>query len=124
VACFLIDESLPRAIGRALVAAGHDVTDVRDVGLRGASDDEVMARAISEARAVVAGDTDFANTLRFPLGSHAGIVVLRLPNEWDPTTRATRAAAAITEALQTQIAGVLIIVDPARIRVLGPTRSR
>ena len=30
VARFLIDESLPRAVGRALVAAGHDVIDARD----------------------------------------------------------------------------------------------
>lgn len=124
MARFLIDESLPRAVGRVLVAAGHDVIDARDVGLRGAPDDDVMARAISEARTVVAGDTDFANTLRFPPGSHAGIVVLRLPNEWDPATRATRAAQAISEALQSGITGVLIIVDPARIRVLRPIRSR
>jgi len=30
---------------------------------------------------VVAGDVDFANTLRFPPGSHPGILVLRLPND-------------------------------------------
>jgi predicted nuclease of predicted toxin-antitoxin system len=121
VARFLIDVSLPRAVGRALLGAGHDVVDARDVGLRGAPDDEVLARAISEGRAVVAGDVDFANTLRFPPGSHAGIVVLRLPNEWDPATRAKRAAQAIAEALQNETTGLLVIVDPARIRVLGPS---
>ena len=41
---FLVDESLPCAVTRALVAAGHDVVDVRDVGLRGASDDAIAAR--------------------------------------------------------------------------------
>lgn len=66
MARFLIDESLPRAVGRALVAAGHDVIDARDVGLRGAPDDEVMARAIADARTVVAGDTDFANRCGSP----------------------------------------------------------
>lgn len=123
MARFLIDESLPRSVGRALLNAGHDVIDARDVGLRGAPDDEVLARAISEGRTVVAGDIDFANTLRFPPGSHAGIVVLRLPNEWDPATRANRAAEAIAEALQSEITGLLVIVDPARIRVLGPSRA-
>jgi len=34
-AAVLIDESLPRAVGRVLAAAGHDVIDARDVGLRG-----------------------------------------------------------------------------------------
>jgi hypothetical protein len=34
VARFLIDESLPRAVTRELVAAGHDAVDARDVGLQ------------------------------------------------------------------------------------------
>jgi hypothetical protein len=34
VARFLTDESLPSAISRAFVAAGHDVVNARDVGLR------------------------------------------------------------------------------------------
>jgi len=69
VASFLIDESLPRAVGRALHAAGHDVVDARDVGLRGAADDRVLARAVSERRILMSGDVDFANALRFPPGS-------------------------------------------------------
>ena len=118
MASFLIDESLPRAVGRALVAAGHDVVDVRDIGLRGADDDAVMARAIAEHRIVVAGDVDFANTLRFPPGSHSGIFVLRLPMEWSPLERAARAVAALDESLSYAVAGGLVIVDPARVRVL------
>lgn len=77
---FLIDESLPRAVTRALVAAGHDVADVRDVGLRGASDDAIAARARETSSIVVSGDLDFSNALRFPPGTHPGIVVARLPD--------------------------------------------
>lgn len=123
MASFLIDESLPRAVGRALAAAGHDVVDVRDVGLRGANDDAVIARAIAERRVLVAGDVDFANALRFPPRSHSGIFVLRLPMEWSPQERAARAVAALDESLGYAVAGGLVIVDPARVRVLPAARS-
>jgi predicted nuclease of predicted toxin-antitoxin system len=118
VSAFLVDESLPRAVTRALLAEGHDVLDARDVGLRGATDDDVFARALHGARILISGDVDFANTLRFPPGSHAGIIVLRLPNSWSPSARALRAVTIIAEALHYLAEGALVIVDAARIRVL------
>lgn len=121
MAAFLVDESLPRIVTRELLAAGHDATDVRDVGLRGAPDDQVFARARSEKRIVISGDVDFANTLRFPPGSHAGIVVLRLPNDWPPAARSQRALLAIADVLPELAAGALVIVDPKRVRLLRPT---
>jgi predicted nuclease of predicted toxin-antitoxin system len=120
VARFLIDESLSRAVATALAAAGHDTLDARDCGLRGAPDGTVHARAVSEDRVLVSGDTDFANTLRFRPGTHPGIVVLRVPNEWSPAERAHRLVHALDEALLATIAGTTVIVAPARVRVLRP----
>jgi predicted nuclease of predicted toxin-antitoxin system len=117
----LVDESLPRAVTRKLLAAGHDALDVRDAGLRGAPDDAVFARALSDRRIVISGDVDFANTLHFPTGSHAGIVVLRLPNDWSPAARAARALAAVADVLSDLAGGALVIVDPVRVRLLRPT---
>lgn len=121
MAAFVVDESLPRIVTRELPAAGHDATDVRDVGLRGAPDDHVFARALSEQRIVISGDVDFANTLRFPPGSHVGIVVLRLPNDWSPDARARRALLAIADVLPELAEGALAVVDPKRVRLLRPT---
>jgi predicted nuclease of predicted toxin-antitoxin system len=44
LAAFPIDESLPRAVTRALGSA-YDVVDVRDIGLRGATDDAIAGYA-------------------------------------------------------------------------------
>jgi predicted nuclease of predicted toxin-antitoxin system len=109
VARFLVDESLPRSVTTALVAAGHDAVDARDSGLRGASDAMVYARAVTEDRIVVSGDTDFANALRFPPGSHPGIIVLRVPNSWTPSERARRLANALDDALLVAVPKWLVV---------------
>jgi predicted nuclease of predicted toxin-antitoxin system len=123
MARFLVDESLPRSVTSALAAAGHDALDARDCGLRGAPDDAVHARAVAEGRILVSGDTDFANTLRFRLGTHPGIVVLRVPNALSPAERARRITEALDSAVLAAIAGATVIVDPARVRVLRPPGS-
>jgi len=118
VAAFLIDESLPRAVTRALVAAGHDVVDARDVGLRGATDDAIAARARETSSLVVSGDLDFSNALRFPPGTHPGIVVVRLPDVITPADMAARIVAAIA-AVGADLKGAITIVEATRVRVFG-----
>jgi predicted nuclease of predicted toxin-antitoxin system len=122
VAKFLIDESLPRRVGAGLAAARHDVLDVRDIGLRGAPDGVIHARAVADDRILVSGDTDFANTLRFRLGTHPGIVVIRVPSSWSPTDRSERLVLALDDALLAAIKGATVIVEPARVRVLRASR--
>ena len=111
-------ESLPRAVTRALVAAGHDVADVRDVGLRGAPDDAIAERARETSSVVVSGDLDFSNALRFPPGTHPGIVVARLPDTVSPTDMAARIVEAVA-TLGAALHGSITIVEVARVRVFG-----
>jgi predicted nuclease of predicted toxin-antitoxin system len=117
---FLVDESLPRAVTRALTSGGYDTVDVRDAGLSGATDAEVARTASAEGRIVVAGDTDFANALRFPPGTHPGIIVLRLPNAWTPRERAERLVAALDSTLVGELSGAIVIIEPSRVRMIAP----
>jgi predicted nuclease of predicted toxin-antitoxin system len=116
---FLVDESLPRAVTRALASAGYDTVDVRDAGLRGSTDAAIALTAAAERRIVVAGDTDFANALTFPPGTHPGIIVLRLPNAWTPTQRATRLMAALDATLVASLPGAIVIIEPSRVRMIA-----
>jgi predicted nuclease of predicted toxin-antitoxin system len=118
VASFVVDESLPRAVTRGLLAAGHDVVDVRDIGLRGATDDAIAAHARATSGIVVSGDLDFSNALRFPPGSHPGIVVARLPDVLSPDDMASLIVTAI-DALGADLNGAIVIVEPTRTRVFG-----
>jgi predicted nuclease of predicted toxin-antitoxin system len=60
--------------------AGHEVEDVRDVGLRGQSDDDIFVYTQARDAPLIAAKKDFADILRFRPGTHAGIVVVRVPN--------------------------------------------
>jgi len=42
---FLIDEDLPRSLKSELIKRGYNAIDVRDVGLRGQSDDKIYKYA-------------------------------------------------------------------------------
>lgn len=42
---FLIDEDLPRSLKGELIKRGYNAIDVRDVGLRGQSDDKIYKYA-------------------------------------------------------------------------------
>jgi predicted nuclease of predicted toxin-antitoxin system len=78
---FLIDEDMPRSTWTALQHAGFECLDVRDLGLRGATDGLVYERAQEEGWILLTQDLGFASSLRFPPGTHKGIVVARFPDQ-------------------------------------------
>ena len=117
MAGFLIDEDLPRSLSREMRAAGFDAVDVRDVGLRGRPDEEVLEHAVREHRAVVTADVGFGNILRFPLGEHGGIIVIRFPNEVPIRDLNREVLAAISWLGDDDMAGNVVTVLPGRIRI-------
>lgn len=114
---FLVDEDMPRSTGPALRSAGYDAVDARDVGLGGQPDSAVFAYAQSHGRIILTADKGFANILQFPLGTHAGIVVVRFPNTM-PTTRINQEIVSQLTSIQGQsLVGALAIIDPGWIRL-------
>ena len=76
----LLDENLPHSVATKLRTVGFDVSTVADLQAGGAGDSEVLRLAAAARRVLVTRDLDFSDILRFPLGTHCGIVVIRLPN--------------------------------------------
>ena len=63
---FLVDEQLPPALARWLVAEGHEAEHVYDLGLTGLSDTQVTQRALKTGAVVVTKDEDYLSLrLRF-----------------------------------------------------------
>ena len=117
MARFLIDEDLPRSLAPRLTASGLAAEDVRDRALRGHPDDAVFRHAVAHGFALLSGDLGFANLVRFPLGTHHGIVVARFPNNWPVEALNAALQAALRGLTDDEIAGNLIIIEPGRVRL-------
>lgn len=114
---FVIDEDLPRSVAPAIERLGYKAMDVRDHGLRGACDARVFAFAQSMKAVLVTGDRGFGNLLTYPPERHAGVLLVRLPNEATLTETIERVTAGI-RIYETEVpSGLLVIVEPNRIRL-------
>jgi predicted nuclease of predicted toxin-antitoxin system len=87
---------------------------VGEVGLWGASDSLILEWAQSDGSIVITFDEDFADARMFPVGSHCGVIRLRV---WPTTIEATQAALdrVLAEVPDTVLRGSLVIVDQSRI---------
>ncbi|MDX2233202.1 MAG: DUF5615 family PIN-like protein [Hyphomonadaceae bacterium] len=113
---FLADESCPDPVVDALEEAGFDI--VRSVTtMRSATDDSVLAAAVSEGRIVIAQDRDFGELILRRGLPAAGYVLLRLKGrDW------TRVSQRVVEAIQTarSLENSVLVINwtTARIRPL------
>jgi len=114
---FVVDEDMPRSVAHGLRDRGYEVLDVRDCGLRGRSDDEIFNLAQKEGAIILTGDMGFGNLLRFPLGSHSGIVLVRFPNEISVSELNHQINKAFNLLDEHDFKGNLIILEPGKIRI-------
>ena len=77
---FIVDECTGSAVAKWLAVQGHDVFSVFDEA-RGIDDDEVLKRALDEARILITNDKDFGEKVYREDILHHGIIFLRLTNE-------------------------------------------
>jgi predicted nuclease of predicted toxin-antitoxin system len=112
-----VDEDLPADIAGLLRAAGYDATTVYSQQYTGLPDDQLWPKVQEEQRMLFTADKGFANARVHPPGSHAGIVLFRLPRE-------SRAGyIRLSEFLIAQmklddLVGAIVVVSPDAIRVL------
>ena len=117
---FLIDADLPRSANEIVRRFGHDVVDVRDVGLRHAKDREIARYAQNEKRCLITGDFDFSDIRNYPPSEYPGIIVLTLHR-----TATSRYINQLLEGFMkqdkiiAQLQSKLAIVEPGRVRLRG-----
>jgi predicted nuclease of predicted toxin-antitoxin system len=114
----LLDQNIPEEITAWLRVrqSTWQVTHVKEAKLDGRPDSEIFRWAQSRHAIVITYDEDFADARSFSLGSHYGIVRLRV---WPTTAEQTQNA---LERLMAQvplsdIPGSLIIIDNQKIRL-------
>jgi predicted nuclease of predicted toxin-antitoxin system len=78
VIALLLDAGLPRGAAADLRAAGWDVHHVADLGLGAARDEEILAAAERDGRAVVTLDNDFPHLLFLEGAAKPSVILLRM----------------------------------------------
>lgn len=115
---FLLDQNVPQEIVAWLQEQrpGWLIEHVNQIGLRGQPDRDIFLWAQANQAIVVTYDEDFADVRMFPLGSHWGIVRLRV---WPTTVESTQAALQrlISLVPVEKLRGSLVIIDPSKIRL-------
>jgi predicted nuclease of predicted toxin-antitoxin system len=74
---YVVDANLSPRLAVLLRDAGHDAVHVRDIGLRTASDDEIIDYAISADRIVISHDTDFGTLVAYRELSKPSFILIR-----------------------------------------------
>jgi predicted nuclease of predicted toxin-antitoxin system len=112
-----VDEDLPNDIENVVRAAGHDTITVYAQGHTGMPDEQLWPIVQQEQRMLFTADKGFANARVYPPGTHAGVVLFRLPRE----SRAgyIRLAQFLLAQVQLEdLVGAIVVVSPDAIRVL------
>lgn len=112
----LIDESLSHHVATRLADTGHDALHLRDLGLLGARDDQVLAAARQERRTLVSADTDFGTLLALSGASEPSVVLLRR-SERRTAERAVVIDSAIRAAGDELEHGAIVVIEPYRLRL-------
>ena len=97
------------------------VRHVTDIGLNGATDQAIFEWAQRHEAIVITFDEDFADTRMYPVGTHAGVIRLRI---WPTTTEATEAALGrlLATTPDAALPGSLVVIDNQRIRIRRTAR--
>ena len=112
----LADENISPNSVASLRNLGFDIIHVREIGLRGKPDEEVMDYAMKEDRVLVTIDSDFADIRKYPPGTHGGIIRMRLK------FCSARAVSACLELLlkalsEKDVKGNLVVTDGEKYRI-------
>ena len=117
MATFVIDEDMHRSVAKVLTQLGHQAIDIRDRGLRGKPDDVVFQFAQRQQAVLLTADLGFGNTLRFPLRTHAGILITRFPTELSTDRINADLKRSLRGLTDEDFKGNLIVISPGKIRV-------
>jgi Domain of unknown function (DUF5615) len=118
---FLIDADLPRRLAQVIARFGHHSSDVRDIGLGHAPDDQIAQYARQQRICLITGDWGFADIRAYPPKEYAGIVVIGLPEGADGAQILAIAETLLSQSsLVERLPGRLAIVERGRVRLRPP----
>lgn len=113
----LVDACLSPVIVAALRDAGHDAVHVADLDMVRSSDEEVLARAKADGRAVVSADADFGALLAGSGAAGPSVVLLRSGDDLTPGQQSILLTANLPQVAEDLERGAVVVLGRRRIRI-------
>jgi predicted nuclease of predicted toxin-antitoxin system len=113
---FLADMGISMSTVASLREAGYDSVHLRDEGLLKMDDAEILNKARSEGRIVLAFDLDFGDLLAASREALPSVIIFRLRDQ-TPWAVRPRLLQIVTECEADVNDGAIIVVEEARYRV-------
>jgi predicted nuclease of predicted toxin-antitoxin system len=112
---FLVDANLSPRVAAWLRSQGHDAAHVFDLDLAEGRDEQILARAAKENRALLTSDLDFGE-IRARSAGGVSVVIVRLRSTGSARVirRLENALAHATSALEK---GAIVTIEEARLRI-------
>ncbi len=113
---FLTDENVYSPAVQMLRELDHNVFDLKEKELFGVTDKKVFDLAQKEKRILITLDHNFGNLIKYPLGTHWGIIVIKVhPPSIPDTVDLLRKF--LTQTSKEKILNALVIMDKHKVRI-------
>jgi predicted nuclease of predicted toxin-antitoxin system len=112
----ILDEGMPRGAAIALRNSGVDASHVLDIGLGGASDATILARAVAEGAAVATLDSDFHQILAMTAARVPSVIRVRIEG-LNSAQLAILLLAVLQRASTEMAAGAMVSVGRHSLRI-------
>lgn len=118
---FLVDENLPLQVTQRLREQGHDVEDVREIGLAGDKDQVIWEYASKSGRIVITHNfADFSRFWRFSKeGKGTGLINLRL-KKTPPSEIPALIANFLADYAHIDMKGRVAVISDSKVRFKPP----
>ncbi|MCU0543020.1 MAG: DUF5615 family PIN-like protein [Oscillatoriaceae cyanobacterium Prado104] len=120
---FIVDENMPRSLANQIATLGFAVQDVRDIGLQGHSDTEVMEAAIASDAIIITRDRGFAEPRSWAEAFTAGVIFINLSDDTPAATVNSKVLELLANRLPVSLLGAFTILEAHRA-LSRPIRRR
>lgn len=113
---FLVDQPISWIVEQDLRSVGHDAIHVREINMASSSDEEIVAVALEQQRAVVTQDTDYGMIVMSSGLTQPSIVLFRM-RDGRPSSQSAILLRHLPDPGEALASGAIVVVDDAAIRI-------
>lgn len=114
---FLLDQNVSPALVGLLADADHLADHVRDLGMREAPDDVVLAAARDADAVLISSDTDFGELLARSNADEPSVILLRRQEGRRASEIASLILANLQAVADDLASGAIVVLDDERVRI-------